>query len=61
LVPALRCAPFRRAPLFALDRIWVHPQRALASMAPIAAHGARHASDHLPLVGTLSRPADEFD
>lgn len=40
-------------PLFALDRIWIHPVAALGS---IYAHNSvlsRQASDHLPIVATL--------
>jgi endonuclease/exonuclease/phosphatase family metal-dependent hydrolase len=37
-------------PLFALDRIWVDPRRALQSIAVHASAIARVASDHLPIV-----------
>lgn len=53
-VPHLRTYP-ARLPLFALDRIWVHPRVALRG---IRVHGsalARVASDHLPLTCTLAR------
>jgi endonuclease/exonuclease/phosphatase family metal-dependent hydrolase len=40
-------------PLFALDRVWVHPPEALASVWAHASPTARRASDHLPLVGTI--------
>lgn len=53
--PALRTFP-ARAPLFALDRIWVHPRPALTSVARVVTDGARRASDHLPLVATLRFP-----
>jgi len=53
--PALRTFP-ARAPLFALDRIWVHPPRALAGVERVAAGGSPHASDHLPLVATVRVP-----
>jgi endonuclease/exonuclease/phosphatase family metal-dependent hydrolase len=43
-----------RFPLFALDRIWVHPRMALADIAVHASPVARIASDHLPLVATLT-------
>ena len=36
-------------PLFALDRIWVHPRQRLLSLAPHRTALAREASDHLPL------------
>jgi phospholipase D1/2 len=52
---ALRTFP-SRVPLLALDRIWVHPQRALVTVARVATAGARGASDHLPLVATLRLP-----
>lgn len=44
-----------RFPLFALDRIWVHPRRALTDIAVHGSPAARVASDHLPLVATLTR------
>jgi endonuclease/exonuclease/phosphatase family metal-dependent hydrolase len=53
--PALRTFP-SHAPLFALDRIWVHPRRALATVARVGTEDARGASDHLPLVATLRLP-----
>ena len=40
-------------PLFALDRIWVHPPEALASVWAHVSPTARCASDHLPLVGMI--------
>jgi len=48
-------------PVFALDRIWVHPRAALATLAAHASPAARHASDHLPMIadiriGSGSRP-----
>ena len=36
-------------PVFALDRIWVHPHAAVAQLAAHATPAARQASDHLPL------------
>ena len=39
--------------LFALDRIWVHPPEALASVWAHNSPTARRASDHLPLVGMI--------
>ncbi|MGB0749829.1 MAG: endonuclease/exonuclease/phosphatase family protein [Magnetospiraceae bacterium] len=50
--PALRTFP-ARWPLFALDRIWVHPRDALKSSAVFRSAEARIASDHLPLIGSL--------
>jgi endonuclease/exonuclease/phosphatase family metal-dependent hydrolase len=40
-------------PLFALDRIWVHPPEALVSVRAHTSTTARCASDHLPLVGVI--------
>lgn len=42
-----------RWPLFALDRIWVHPGSQLLDIQVIRTPVARQASDHLPVVGTL--------
>jgi endonuclease/exonuclease/phosphatase family metal-dependent hydrolase len=59
--PSLRTFP-ARAPLFALDRIWVHPRRSLIQVARMATATAREASDHLPVVATVqfSEPRAEF-
>ncbi|HEY8927338.1 MAG TPA: endonuclease/exonuclease/phosphatase family protein [Polyangia bacterium] len=54
--PAPRTFP-TRLPIFALDRVWVHPRRALASLAVIDTPEARRASDHLPVVATIRLPA----
>jgi endonuclease/exonuclease/phosphatase family metal-dependent hydrolase len=40
-------------PVFALDRIWVHPRTALITMTPHASPAARQASDHLPLMADI--------
>ena len=40
-------------PVFALDRIWVHPRPALARLAVHASPAARQASDHLPLLADI--------
>jgi endonuclease/exonuclease/phosphatase family metal-dependent hydrolase len=40
-------------PLFALDRIWVHPPEALVSVRVHTSTTAHCASDHLPLVGVI--------
>jgi len=40
-------------PVFALDRIWVHPHTALASLTAHASPTARRASDHLPLLADI--------
>jgi endonuclease/exonuclease/phosphatase family metal-dependent hydrolase len=49
---AVRTFPTRR-PLFALDRIWVHPPSLLEQVSAHRSPLARVASDHLPLVATL--------
>lgn len=36
-------------PVFALDRVWVHPLRALRRIEPVKTPVARRASDHLPV------------
>ncbi|MFA7618761.1 MAG: endonuclease/exonuclease/phosphatase family protein [Thiohalomonadaceae bacterium] len=36
-------------PVFALDRVWVHPLRALRHIEPVKTPLARRASDHLPV------------
>jgi endonuclease/exonuclease/phosphatase family metal-dependent hydrolase len=41
-------------PVFALDRIWVHPQQAVAGMRVHDSPSARLASDHLPLTADLN-------
>ena len=43
-----------RFPLFALDRIWVHPRAALTSIGIHDSPAARGASDHLPLKAELT-------
>lgn len=43
-----------RCPLFALDRIWVHPRTALTAIAVHDSPAARIASDHLPLAAELT-------
>jgi endonuclease/exonuclease/phosphatase family metal-dependent hydrolase len=42
-----------RWPLLALDRIWVHPRRALRQVSVHATPMARLASDHFPLVAEI--------
>lgn len=42
-----------RFPLFALDRVWTHPRRALRSFRVYTGGEARVASDHLPVVASL--------
>lgn len=49
---AVRTFP-SRFPLFALDRIWVLPRKALVRTAATKTKVARMASDHLPLRATL--------
>lgn len=46
-----------RLPLFALDRIWVHPTEALLSITQHRSALARRASDHLPVVARVTWPA----
>jgi len=41
-------------PVFALDRIWVHPRTALVTVAAHATPMARVASDHLPVIADIS-------
>ena len=50
--PALATFP-AGFPLFALDRIWVHPRSALATLSVHATAAARRASDHLPLTADI--------
>jgi endonuclease/exonuclease/phosphatase family metal-dependent hydrolase len=40
-------------PVFALDRVWVHPATAVATRSVHATPAARHASDHLPLTADI--------
>jgi endonuclease/exonuclease/phosphatase family metal-dependent hydrolase len=40
-------------PVFALDRIWVHPHAAVAALTAHASPTARRASDHLPLLADI--------
>lgn len=42
-----------RWPVFALDRIWVEPRKALRQVAVHASPTARIASDHLPIAATI--------
>lgn len=53
-VPHVRTYP-AGLPLFALDRIWVHPSAALRHIEPHVSPLARVASDHLPLRCLLAR------
>jgi len=41
------------APVFALDRVWAHPRRAMRQLAVHRSAMARVASDHLPLVAKI--------
>jgi endonuclease/exonuclease/phosphatase family metal-dependent hydrolase len=50
--PALATFPSRR-PVFALDRIWVHPAASLTRLERHASPLARRASDHLPLIAEI--------
>jgi endonuclease/exonuclease/phosphatase family metal-dependent hydrolase len=40
-------------PVFALDRIWVHPRAALVTLATHRTPAARLASDHLPIIADI--------
>jgi endonuclease/exonuclease/phosphatase family metal-dependent hydrolase len=40
-------------PVFALDRVWVHPRAALTKLATHATPAARRASDHLPMIADI--------
>jgi endonuclease/exonuclease/phosphatase family metal-dependent hydrolase len=54
--PAPRTFPSRR-PIFALDRVWVHPRTALVSVRSVRTTLTRIASDHLPLRAELDLAA----
>jgi endonuclease/exonuclease/phosphatase family metal-dependent hydrolase len=41
------------APLLSLDRVWVHPRRAMVSLTAYRSQLTRIASDHLPLVAEV--------
>lgn len=54
--PPITCATFPVGfPVFALDRIWVHPKSVLADIAVHNSATARIASDHLPLKAVIER------
>ena len=66
LVTHFRRAPAPRTfpticPLFALDRIWVHPGEWLTGVRVHRTATARKASDHYPLVAELNIPAMHCD
>ena len=50
--PAVRTFP-STMPIFALDRIWVHPRTALREFTALRGEAARRASDHLPVVANV--------
>ena len=54
--PPLRTYP-SRFPVFALDRIWVHPPTCIQQIETHDTPTARAASDHLPLKAVLKAPA----
>jgi len=54
--PAVRSFP-SPFPTLALDRIWVHPARALLELRAHRSRLAGWASDHLPVLGVLEIPA----
>lgn len=63
LVSHFRAAPAPRTfptifPLFALDRIWIHPGEYLVDVAVHRSEAARRASDHYPLVARIRVPAN---
>jgi endonuclease/exonuclease/phosphatase family metal-dependent hydrolase len=63
LVSHFRRAPAPRTfptfcPVFALDRIWVHPGGCLVDVAVHRSALARRASDHYPLVARIRMPAN---
>ena len=63
LVSHFRRAPAPRTfptlcPLFALDRIWMHPGEYLIDVTVHRSALARQASDHYPLVARIRMPAD---
>jgi endonuclease/exonuclease/phosphatase family metal-dependent hydrolase len=63
LVSHFRRAPAPRTfptfcPVFALDRIWVHPGECLVDVTVHRSALARRASDHYPLVARIRMPAD---
>ena len=43
-----------RLPLLALDRIWMRPRHRLLRVSVHDSHGARHASDHLPVLAEIA-------
>lgn len=51
--PGVRSFP-SNFPLFALDRVWVHPRRALVAVDVLNSSRARRASDHLPVRATIA-------
>ena len=62
LVSHFRCAPAPRTfptfcPVFALDRIWMHPGECLIDVSVHRSALARQASDHYPLVARIRVPA----
>jgi endonuclease/exonuclease/phosphatase family metal-dependent hydrolase len=54
-VPPVRSFP-SRLPLFALDRIWMHPVERLVDVRAHRSPAARVASDHLPVVARIDWP-----
>lgn len=66
LVTHFRRAPAPRTfptlcPVFALDRIWVHPGEWLGAVGVHRSALARRASDHYPLVAQIEVPSSQFD
>ncbi|CAN7572128.1 endonuclease/exonuclease/phosphatase family protein [Trinickia sp. LjRoot230] len=66
LVTHFRRAPAPRTfptfcPVFALDRIWVHPGEWLTGVSVHRSALARRASDHFPLIAQIDIPSDAAD
>jgi len=55
-LPTLRSFPARR-PIFSLDRLWTLPNNCLSDLHIHRTALSRVASDHLPLIGTVTLPA----
>lgn len=55
-VPAPATFP-ARWPVFALDRVWIQPRHRLVQVQVHASRMARMASDHLPLIAQIDKPA----
>lgn len=56
--PPARSFP-SRFPVFALDRIWVHPRSCLSKVHALRTASARLASDHLPVTARVELPLEQ--